>query len=43
MDIGVGRRACLPRWPLSLTADGPAIVIGEIHYPVKLVESATPD
>ena len=43
MGFGVGLRARLPRWPLSPMADGPAIVIGEVHHPVKLVESATPD
>ena len=43
MGVGLGLRARLPRWPLSPTADGPAIVVGEVHHPVKLVESATPD
>ena len=38
-----GRRARLPDWPLSPTSDGPAIVIGEVHHPVNLVESPTPD
>ena len=28
MGVGLGLRANLPRWPLSPTADGPAIVIG---------------
>ena len=39
---GLGLRASLPTWPLSPTADGPAIVIGEVHHPVKLTESPTP-
>ena len=43
MGVGLRLRARLPRWPLSPTADGPAIVVGEVHHPVKLVESATPD
>ena len=43
MGVGLGLRARLPRRPLSPTADGPAIVVGEVHHPVKLVESATPD
>ena len=40
---GVRLRARLPDWPLSPTSDGPAIVIGEVHHPVNLVERATPD
>ena len=40
---GLGLRARLPTWPLSPTSDGPAIVIGEVHHPVNLVESPTPD
>ena len=40
---GLGLPATLPTWPLSPTADGPAIVIGEVHHPVKLTESPTPD
>ena len=43
MGVGLGLRARVPRWPLSPISDGPAIVIGEVHHPVKLVESATPD
>ena len=43
MGVGVGLRARLPRWPLSPTSDGPAIVIGEVHHPVKPEESRTPD
>ena len=37
------RHVRLPRWPLSPTSDSPAIVVGEVHHPVKLVESAAPD
>ena len=43
MGVGLGLRARLPRWPLSPTSDGPAIVIGELHHPVKPEESRTPD
>ena len=31
MGVRVGLRARLPRWPLSPTADGPAIVVGESY------------
>ena len=43
MGVRVGLRPRLPTWPLSPTADGPAIVIGEVHHPVKLAESPTPE
>ena len=43
MGVRVGLRSRLPTWPLSPTADGPAIVIGEVHHPVKLTESPTPE
>ena len=43
MGVRVGLRSSLPRWPLSPTADGPAIVVGEVHHPVKLAESPTPE
>ena len=39
---GWGLRARLPTWPLSPTSDGPAIVSGEVHHPVKLSESPPP-
>ena len=39
---GLGLHATLPTWPLSPTADGPAIVIGEVHHPVKLTEEPDP-
>ena len=35
MGVSLGLRSRLPAWPLSPTADGPAIVIGEVHHPVK--------
>ena len=43
MGVSLGLRSRLPEWPLSPTADGPAIVIGEAHHPVKLAESPTPE
>ena len=43
MGVGLGLRARLPRWPLSPTADGPAIVVGEVHHPVKAIESPAPE
>ena len=42
MGVPVGRRSRLPAWPLSPTADGPAIVIGEVHHPVRAIESPAP-
>ena len=36
-------RSGLPTWPLSPTADGSAIVGGEVHHPVTLAESPTPE
>ena len=42
MGVSLGLRSRLPEWPLSPTADGPAIVVGEVHHPVKLAESPTP-
>ena len=41
--VGMGLRAHLPTWPFSPTSDGPAIVIGEVHHPIKPVESRAPD
>ena len=43
MGVRVGRRSRLPRWPLSPTADGPAIVVGEVHHPVRAIESPAPE
>ena len=43
MGVSLGLRSRLPKWPLSPTADGPAIVVGEVHHPVKLAESPTPE
>ena len=42
MGVRVGRRSHLPTWPLSPTADGPAIVVGEVHHPVRAIESPAP-
>ena len=42
LGVTLGLRSRLPKWPLSPTADGPAIVVGEAHHPVKLAESPTP-
>ena len=42
-DVGIPNIAMLPRWPLSPDKDpGPAIVVGEVHHPVKTVESRNP-
>ena len=43
MGVSVGLRSGLPTWPLSPMADGPAIVGGEVHHPVTLAESPTPE
>ena len=43
MGVRVGLRSRLPRWPLSPSADGPAIVVGEVHHPVKAIESPAPE
>ena len=43
MGISLGLRSRLPTWPLSPTADGPAIVIGEVHHPVRAIESPAPE
>ena len=43
MGVRVGRRSRLPTWPLSPTADGPAIVVGEVHHPVRAIESPVPE
>ena len=42
MGVSVGLRSRLPTWPLSPTADGPAIVVGEVHHPVRANVSAAP-
>ena len=39
MGVSFGLRSRLPAWPLSPTADGPAIVVGEVHHPVRAIES----
>ena len=43
MGVSLGRRSRLPAWPLSPTADGPAIVVGEVHHPVRAIESQSPE
>ena len=43
MGVRVGLRSRLPRWPLSPSADGPAIVVGDVHHPVRAIESPAPE
>ena len=43
MGVSLGLRPRLPRWPLSPTADGPAIVVGEVHHPTRAEESTAPE
>ena len=43
MGVSLGLRSRLPAWPLSPTADSPAIVVGEVHHPVRAIESPTPE
>ena len=43
MGVSLGLRSRLPAWPLSPQSDGPAIVIGEVHHPVRAIESPTPE
>ena len=43
MGVSLGLRPRLPRWPLSPTADGPAIVVGEVHHPTRAEESPAPE
>ncbi len=41
--IGIPNMQMLPTWPLNPEIDkGPAIVVGEVHHPVKAVESRNP-
>ena len=41
--VGIPNIGMLPQWPLSPDKDaGPAIVVGEVHHPVKAVESRSP-
>ena len=41
--VGIPNIGMLPQWPLSPDKDtGPAIVVGEVHHPVKAVESRNP-
>ena len=43
MGVSLGLRSSLPAWPLSPTADGPAIVVGEVHHPVRAIEIPAPE
>ena len=43
MGVRFGLRSTLPTWPLSPMSDGPAIGIGEVHHPVRAIESPTPE
>ncbi len=43
MGVSLGIRSRLPAWPLSPTATGPGIVVGEVHHPVRAIESPTPN
>ena len=43
MGVSLGLRSRLPAWPLSPTADGPAIVVGEVHHPVRAIEIQSPE
>ena len=43
MGVSLGLRSRLPAWPLSPTATGPGIVVGEVHHPVRAIESPTPE
>ena len=43
MGVSVGLRSRLPTWTLSPSADGPAIVVGEVHHPVRAIESPAPE
>ena len=43
MGVRVGLRSRLPTWPLSPSADGPAIVVDEVHHPVRAIESPAPE
>ena len=41
--IGLPNIQMLPNWPLNPAKDkGPSIVVGEVHHPVKAVESRNP-
>ena len=43
ISVSLGLRSALPTWPLSPQADGPAIVVGEVHHPTRAEESPTPE
>ena len=42
ISVSMGLRSRLPTWPLSPQADGPAIVVGEVHHPTRAEESTGP-
>ena len=43
ISVSMGLRSRLPTWPLSPQADGPAIVVGEVHHPTRAEESPAPE
>ena len=43
MGVSIGLRSNLPAWPLSPTATGLGIVVGEVHSPVRAIESTAPE
>ena len=43
MGVSLGLRSRLYAWPLSPTATGSGIVVGEVHHPVRAIESPTPN
>ena len=43
MGVSLGLRSRLHAWPLSPTATGSGIVVGEVHHPVRAIESPTPN
>ena len=41
--VGMPNIGMLPQWPLNPAKDeGPSIVVGEVHHPVKAIESRNP-
>ena len=43
MGVRVGLRSRRPKWPLSPAADAPAIVVGEVHRPVRAIGVPAPE
>ena len=43
MGVSLGLRSRLHARPLSPTATGSGIVVGEVHHPVRAIESPTPN